>query len=494
MRTASKIFIIILLLAFLCFLYARYVEPNLLMINHVEIRTSKWRGGQDGLRILQLSDLHLPSMSQTLRKKVINAVEREKPDLIVITGDILSYSEVLEPANAPKLQSEIDTISTYLSRLQAPLGIYMVRGNHDLGDDKEVSDRLVHALRRLGIRVLTTQKEIIDAGGNDLCLLGLDYASHDTATVRYFVVNTEDDNRFLESGPSRKNSYTHFFPDSNPETWENYTVQARLWVSNDQESGAGITFYSQFHDGLDHYYRLRWSPTETYFRFSHHNTSITHGQDEIVVRMIKNRWYWCKVEVSNEATQTRMAARVWDEHEAEPDHWQAVAFDSSARRLTQGTVGFWSIFKGTHRFDDLMVMTAGGDTLLREDWEGSRGTAKPLGWVDFHYEDKALPWLMAGVPRSTFTLLLSHSAEFVKSAAALGVDLMVGGHNHGGQIRIPGLGALSRQLNGNYGSISGLYRFAGTQVYVNRGLGTVFLPMRFLAPPEVTVFHLAPMQ
>ncbi len=472
--------------------YARNVEPHRLVVRHIEIPASKWRGEGDGLRVLQLSDLHLPSMSLKLQEKVLNAVRDESPDMLVITGDVLSNAEIMEPDNGRFLLAELSLLGRYLGQMQAPLGIWMARGNHDLGDDKEVSDRLVHLLRGQGIHLLTDQKESVLFRGQELLLLGVDYTARDTATVCPFVVQQEGGQRFLQSGPSRKNSYTHYHPAVGDTRWSNYTVSARLWLSNDQKSGVGLTFYSQFHQGMDHYYRFRWSPTETYFRFSPHNASITHGQLEVPVTMKSDCWYWCKVQVRNEAKQIRMAAKVWEEGAVEPQQWQATAFDSSSRRFTAGTVGFWSIFDGLHRFDDLLVVAESGDTLLREDWQQGGEPQKPLAWIDFHYSEAALPFLTAGAPDSAFSLLLCHSPETIEAAAAVGIDLMLSGHTHGGQLRLPLLGAPHLRLGKKYRFISGLAQVGSTRLYVNQGLGTIYLPMRFLAPPELTVFHIVP--
>jgi predicted MPP superfamily phosphohydrolase len=69
------------------------------------------------------------------------------------------------------------------------------------------------------------------------------------------------------------------------------------------------------------------------------------------------------------------------------------------------------------------------------------------------------------------------------------VDLMLSGHSHGGQIRLPFLGPLILPpLGEKYPE--GHYRFNRMQLYVNRGIGTVGLPFRLNCPPEITVITL----
>jgi hypothetical protein len=69
------------------------------------------------------------------------------------------------------------------------------------------------------------------------------------------------------------------------------------------------------------------------------------------------------------------------------------------------------------------------------------------------------------------------------------VDVMFSGHSHGGQVRIPILGPVILPPWGQK-YVEGLYRFDHLQLYVNRGIGTVGLPIRLNCPPEITLFTL----
>ncbi|WP_089407981.1 metallophosphoesterase [Granulicella rosea] len=75
--------------------------------------------------------------------------------------------------------------------------------------------------------------------------------------------------------------------------------------------------------------------------------------------------------------------------------------------------------------------------------------------------------------------------------ASRSIDLVLSGHSHGGQVRIPGLPPLTLPP-GAEKYYEGLYRFGDLQLYVNRGIGTVGLPFRLFCPPEITVFTLQP--
>lgn len=88
-----------------------------------------------------------------------------------------------------------------------------------------------------------------------------------------------------------------------------------------------------------------------------------------------------------------------------------------------------------------------------------------------------------------FTLLLAHNPETAERArrSCDAVDLMLAGHTHGGQVRVPGWGAVERKSE-IYDA--GLRRRPWTQVYTSRGVGSTLLPVRFGAPPEVAIIEL----
>lgn len=103
--------------------------------------------------------------------------------------------------------------------------------------------------------------------------------------------------------------------------------------------------------------------------------------------------------------------------------------------------------------------------------------------------DRALPGRKAG---SEPVILLVHEPDYADTVVGHGVALMVSGHTHGGQVRLPLLPPLHLpRLGRKY--IEGLFHFRdGMQLYVNRGIGTVGVPFRFFCPPEITVFTLQP--
>ena len=118
-----------------------------------------------------------------------------------------------------------------------------------------------------------------------------------------------------------------------------------------------------------------------------------------------------------------------------------------------------------------------------------RGAAFWLAGVDdtmVGLED--LPLALAGSREDEMKLLLAHNPIILRRAARAGVDLVLSGHTHGGQVKLRsennGSGRPRRRL------LRGLVHQGETQIYVTRGLGTVILPIRYGCPPEVSLLEL----
>jgi uncharacterized protein len=89
---------------------------------------------------------------------------------------------------------------------------------------------------------------------------------------------------------------------------------------------------------------------------------------------------------------------------------------------------------------------------------------------------------------SPSTILLAHDPRRLREAAALGVPLVLAGHTHGGQVVIPGFGAPAAR---KFPVLSGTATEQDTTMYVSRGVGTVYVPIRINCPPEVAMLKLA---
>lgn len=85
------------------------------------------------------------------------------------------------------------------------------------------------------------------------------------------------------------------------------------------------------------------------------------------------------------------------------------------------------------------------------------------------------------------TILLAHDPRRIVEAVALNVPLVLSGHTHGGQVVLPVVGAWAAQ---KFPVAEGVLRRGGTTMFVSRGVGTIYVPVRVNCPPEVAILTL----
>ena len=96
----------------------------------------------------------------------------------------------------------------------------------------------------------------------------------------------------------------------------------------------------------------------------------------------------------------------------------------------------------------------------------------------------------AAIPHDEFSILISHTPEVYRQAAAAGFNVLLSGHTHGGQICLPG-GipiTLNSVLPRSMGS--GAWKYHDMIGYTSVGAGSSVVPVRFNCPPEITLHHL----
>lgn len=138
-------------------------------------------------------------------------------------------------------------------------------------------------------------------------------------------------------------------------------------------------------------------------------------------------------------------------------------------------------------------------TLLTNRWASVAapgGALHILGLVTTHdlpTDRRALAEQLASAPPDGVRLLLSHSPDLAPEAAAAGFDLYLCGHTHGGQIRLPVVGALFSSSHLGNRFIMGRYQVNDMTLYTTRGIGMEGLGApraRFLCPPEIVLWEI----
>jgi uncharacterized protein len=122
-----------------------------------------------------------------------------------------------------------------------------------------------------------------------------------------------------------------------------------------------------------------------------------------------------------------------------------------------------------------------------------------LGGIDFPgYEfpgvEDEIDRILESVPPGSPVIFLSYDPDLAPILIEKGVDLVLSGDTHGGIIGIPGWGAVFHDFFGRSAFVRGLFRIGDGYLYVNRGIATKVLPIRFLCPPEITLFTFRPVE
>jgi predicted MPP superfamily phosphohydrolase len=125
-----------------------------------------------------------------------------------------------------------------------------------------------------------------------------------------------------------------------------------------------------------------------------------------------------------------------------------------------------------------------------------RWIVHPIADVPVILAGTELPWFgvapdMTDAPQGSFRILLSHSPDQLPWAKRTGFPLMLAGHNHGGQIRLPLIGPLITPSRFGSRYAGGLFHEPPTLLHVTRGIGGVH-PLRFNCPPELPLLVLEP--
>jgi uncharacterized protein len=148
--------------------YARKVEPEDVEVVSVALVLPRLDGRFDGYRIAQISDLHADEwMTPGRASSLVDLVNAEKPDLVLFTGDLATYSRLRS-----KIRYVPDLVAS-LKRLCPPHGSFAVLGNHDHKTNAQVVRRILAAS---GVAELCNAVRALHRDGAALHLCGVDSA------------------------------------------------------------------------------------------------------------------------------------------------------------------------------------------------------------------------------------------------------------------------------------------------------------------------------
>ena len=138
----------------------------------------------DGLRVLQISDIHVGSfMSPRAVDRGIGLLNAQKADVVLFTGDLVN-----------SFHSEMRSYGSIFSKIKAPMGVYSILGNHDYGTyanfssqaDERKNFREICALHQhMGWRLLRNEHVLLRSGQDELALIGVENWSKYARFARY---------------------------------------------------------------------------------------------------------------------------------------------------------------------------------------------------------------------------------------------------------------------------------------------------------------------
>jgi predicted MPP superfamily phosphohydrolase len=145
---------------------------------------------------------------------------------------------------------------------------------------------------------------------------------------------------------------------------------------------------------------------------------------------------------------------------------------------------------GNHDDDRDMpaALISHGYEVLRDERTSLRIRGEQLDLVGVRYwtrRARDIARLIKGAESTV--ILLAHDPRRLDEASGLNVPLVLSGHTHGGQVVLPGLGAVAAK---KFPVVAGVGRRDNTSIFVSRGVGTVYVPYRLNCPPDVSVITL----
>ncbi|HTQ80434.1 MAG TPA: hypothetical protein VMM92_10595 [Thermoanaerobaculia bacterium] len=472
------------------------VEPHLLL-RRDDVRIA---AASAPLRIVHLSDLHI-TREEPLHRRLLREVAAARPDLIVLSGDLVRDVPDLAP-----FARHAAAVTAFLSQLRAITpAVYAVQGH------SEYQGLIVTSLADAGVNWLSNQGVRL---GRDrpILLLGLNQQVGEDAYIERFQPpfrEVERAGQRVLSGERSlpyKDFYFHYDPaprsladESGPLSWSGYEMLAETRIDS-REAGSGIAVHSRYVLGEDRMLRLRRVKAEggrpgTFWLIAQGTTLA--GQPDTGVDPEPGRWYRLRLKTLVEPDRVRLFARVWPSGTPEPGRWQAWAEDRSPHRIEAGTVAVESWGGGEVLYRNVRVVASDGRPLL----DLTRGRPLAGAWDGWRQGPRATRLALAlarspAVPPGTPRVVLSHVPDVAPEASHRGIEVVLAGHTHGGQVRLPFFGALTtRSRIGPYFD-HGLFQFAApnaqgwTTLFVNSGVGTSLLPIRFDCAPRWALVEL----
>ncbi|MFN9589950.1 MAG: metallophosphoesterase, partial [Bacteroidota bacterium] len=204
-----------------------------------------------GLKIAHISDIHIGSLQDRKAVEVgVELIMKQRPDMILFTGDLVNNKA-----------SEMEGWTDIFSRLQAPLGVYSILGNHDYGDyvawpTLEAKQNNLSTLKQIhagmGWRLLMNEHVLLERAGEKIALLGIENWGAKGRFPKY--------GKMQEAYPGTEKVPFKILMSHDPSHWD---AQVRTEYADIDLMLSGHTHGMQF--GMENPF-FKWSPVQWMYR------------------------------------------------------------------------------------------------------------------------------------------------------------------------------------------------------------------------------------
>jgi len=215
-------------------LLAGYVGSRRLVVREVEARVRGLPMAFDGVRIAQISDLHVgPQTSRRFLRRVAQTVSGAGPDIIAVTGDVVDDRS-----------EDVPWYAAAFATLRAPLGVYLIPGNHDIYAGWDAVSRSLR--QNTEATILVNDSRLVERLGSRLAIVG---TGDPAAGTRRGKVPNES------AAPDVERALAHVPPST---TVVAFAHNPALWPGL-AERGVALTLSGHTHWGQLALPRLGWS-------------------------------------------------------------------------------------------------------------------------------------------------------------------------------------------------------------------------------------------
>jgi predicted MPP superfamily phosphohydrolase len=156
-RQKSIKMILIIIIFIMCIYF--YFENTSLTVTNYQIPIDNAYQDVDGFKIAQISDFH-NTRSKRLKKRLIKEIEKQSPDIIAITGDLVDYT-----------YSDVEVSLEFVAKLCQIAPVYYVTGNHE--SHAMFYSSLIYGLKQYGVIILNNKTALLDIGNTTINIIGI---------------------------------------------------------------------------------------------------------------------------------------------------------------------------------------------------------------------------------------------------------------------------------------------------------------------------------